>query len=332
MDAASVVPPEAIQTRHAVFDEAARLAGVVQVSADTFELSLHAPRIAAAAQPGQFVNVRVPCDGFGRRVFASEGAWRAAEPPRRPVLLRRPLSIYRTFAASGDGRLDTIALLVKVVGEGTRRLCGAEEGSELQMLGPLGNSFELPPAGAPAALVAGGCGWASLGMLARELRRRGHPTYAFIGAARADELPLRTMLGKRPTGFLDALPETCVTSRELDALGITVALAAEQGGQLFGGLVTELLETFLDGEHGRGAQLYGCGPWAMLRRVAELAAEHGAPCQLSFEKRMACGMGVCMSCVCEVRTPDGGRAHKRLCVDGPILRAEEVDWDGELRR
>jgi dihydroorotate dehydrogenase electron transfer subunit len=314
-----------------VFDEPARLADVVQVSADAFELVLSSPCIAQAARPGQFVNVLVPGGGFGQRVFESEAAWWAARPPSRPFLLRRPFSIYRAYAAAGDGPLDTIDLLIKVVGEGTRRLAETPVGTVLQVLGPLGRPFELPPPGVTAVLVAGGCGWASLGLLARELRGRGHPTYAFIGARTADTLPLRTALGPRPAGFLDALPESCVTSRELEELGIVVGLAAECGGQLFGGFVTDLLERFLASEHGRSAHVFGCGPWPMLRRVAELTMPSGAPCQLSFEKYMACGLGVCMSCVCEVVTPDGTPAHKRLCVDGPILRAEEVNWEEEMR-
>jgi dihydroorotate dehydrogenase electron transfer subunit len=314
-----------------VFDESARLVGCAQVSGEIFELALLSPCIAEAARPGQFVNVLVPCEGFGQRVFESEGAWRESARPSRPILVRRPFSVCRVYASADAGAPDTIELLVKVVGEGTRRLVGSEVGTELQVLGPLGVPFELPPAGAAAALVAGGCGWAALDMLARELRRRDHPTYAFIGAETADALPLRTIQGTRPSGFLDELPESCVTSRELEDLGIAVGLAAERGGQLYGGLVTDLLERFLESEHGRGAHVYACGPWAMLRRVAELAGGRDVPCQLSFEKRMACGMGVCMSCVCEVVAPDGTSAHKRLCVDGPILRAEEVDWEAEMR-
>ena len=315
----------------AVFDEAARVVGREQVSRDTFELMLLSPRIAAAARPGQFVNVRIPGGAFGRRVFADERAWRGASPRPRPVLLRRPFSVYRAYASAGGGRPDAVDLLIRVVGESTRRLAATEPGDELQVLGPLGKPFELPPQGAPAVLVAGGCGWASLGMLAAELRRRGHPTYAFIGAQTTEQLPLRTALGKRPHVFADQLPETCVTSRELERLGVVVALAAEEGGALYGGFVTELLREFLRTEVAHGVHVYACGPLPMLRRVAALARLYAAPCQLSLEKRMACGMGVCMSCVCAVVGPGGAKSHKRLCVDGPVLRGDEVDWHEEMR-
>ena len=317
-------------TPHRIHDETARLCSVTPVSPDTCELALASAQIAAAARPGQFVNVMVPGSRFGQRTFDSEAAWRAAEPRPRPVLLRRPFSIYRAHASSGRGVPDTIELLVKVIGEGTRQLCAAPLDTEVRVLGPLGNVFSFPPQGTAVALVAGGCGWASLAMLAHELRRRDHPTYAFIGAATEESLPLRTELGRRPTSFLDALPEMCVTSRELEELGVIVGMAALEGGRLYGGLVTDLLERFLQSEHGQGACVVACGPFAMLRRVAELAAEHDAPCQLSLEKRMACGMGACMSCVCETFAEDGSMEHKRLCQDGPVLDAREINWDEEL--
>jgi len=309
----------------AVFDELAQLAARRQVSPDTFELRLRAPRIAEAARPGQFANVLVPSAGFGTRAFDDADAWLARERGPSPTLIRRPFSIYRS-----DG--DSFDLLVKAVGRGSRQLAALEAGAELFVLGPLGNTFDLPPEGATAALVAGGCGWASLAMLARELRRRGHPTYAFIGAATVDDLPLDTREGPRPPHpFLDDLPRVCVTSQELEALGITVALAAEAGGQLYGGLVTDLLARFLRRDNAERVHVYACGPWAMLRCVAQLADEFGGPCQVSLEERMGCGLGVCNSCVVEVVLPDGTPGHRKLCTDGPVLNASEVNWEQERR-
>ena len=320
-----------------VHDEAAPLIARRQVSADTFELALHAPRIAVAARPGQFVNVMLPSPDFGYRVVDGED-WQDGRPGDRPFLIRRPFSIYRTYRTDRtdrsdvsdlpDAPADTLALLVKVVGEGTKFLAELPLGTTLQVLGPLGNEFRLPPAGAAAALVAGGCGWASLAMLARELRRLDHPTYAFIGAKTADGLPNETTEPRpRSHSILEGLPEVCVTSNELEALGVVVGLAAEEGGRLYGGFVTDLLAMFLQGPHGRGAHVYACGPWAMLARVAGLAREHKAPCQVSMEERMACGMGVCNSCVVEVILPEGQTGHKKLCVEGPVLDAAEVNWD-----
>jgi len=213
-----------------------------------------------------------------------------------------------------------------MVGPGTRQLARLSPGADVRILGPLGSSFELPPPGASAALVAGGCGWASLELLARELCRRAQRTYAFIGAKSVEEMPIPTALGKRPHPFLEDLPEACVTSRELEELGVIVALSAEQGGRVYGGLVTDLIEKFLKSDHGRNAHIYACGPWVMLRRVAELARDFDAPCQVALEERMGCGLGVCNSCVVEVILPDGAIGHKRLCQEGPVLDAYEVNW------
>ena len=311
------------------FDEPARLLSRRDVSPDTFELSLRSPRIAQAARPGQFVNVLLPSHGFGCRSFDSAEEWLAAPPRAQPTLIRRPFSIYRAYASDGRATPDTIDLLVKMAGRGTRLLAETPLDTELSVLGPLGNTFALPKPDASAALVAGGCGWASLAMLARALRARGHPVYAFIGAGTVADLPLDTSEGRRPHSFLDELPEVCVTSRELEELGVTVALAAEKGGKLYGGLVTDLLAKFLKRDGAETVHVYACGPWAMLRVAAQLADEFGARCQVSLEERMGCGVGVCNSCVVEVFLADGSIGHKKLCTDGPVLDAAEVNWAQE---
>ena len=99
------------------------------------------------------------------------------------------------------------------------------------------------------------------------------------------------------------LPAVCVTAAELEDLGITVGLAAEEGGNLYRGLVTGLLERFLETDHARDAWLFACGPWAMLKKVAHLAQATSLRCQVALEEMMACGMGVCNSCVVEVVEP-----------------------------
>jgi len=314
-----------------VFDEAAPLIARKQVSADTFELALRCPRIAPVARPGQFVNVMLPSPDFGYRV-RDDAAWHDSGSGGRPFLIRRPFSIYRTYGThetrgtdEPEAPHDTLVVLVKVVGEGTRQLVGLPVGTGLKVLGPLGNGFRLPPHGATALLVAGGCGWASLGLLAGELRRRRHPTYAFIGARTLEELPIET--AERRPALAGGLADACVTATELEALGVVVGLAAEQGGRVYGGLVTDLLARFLEEKSLAAVRAYACGPWAMLRRVAELCRQHAVPCQVALEERMACGMGVCNSCVVEVILPDGSIGHKKLCTDGPVLDAAEVKWE-----
>jgi len=98
---------------------------------------------------------------------------------------------------------------------------------------------------------------------------------------------------------------------------------------VFGGFVTELLDEFLRGRHVSHPHVYACGPWGMLRHVAEFAHAVASPCQVALEERMGCGVGVCNSCVVDVFLPDGSTGHKKLCTDGPVLDAAEVDWEQE---
>ena len=305
-----------------VFDEAAPLVERRQVGRDIVELTFQAPRIARTAAPGQFVNVLLPSHDFTYKVH---DRWPSTSPPR-PFLLRRPFGIYR---ADPDG--GRVAILVRLVGEGTRALARLRPSEPVKLLGPLGKGFDLPPDGAAAILVAGGCGWASLGMLARTLAQRGNPTYAFIGAATTDELPVETTERAidQAHPLAGELPGVCVTAAELEELGITVGLAAEEGGNLYRGLVTGLLERFVETNRVRDAWLFACGPWPMLEKVARLARSRGLRCQVALEEMMACGMGVCNSCVVEVVEPDGSIAHRKLCTDGPVLDAAVVNWNRE---
>jgi len=268
-----------------VFDEVAALAARGQVARSIFRLTFQAPRIARLAKPGQFVNILVPSPGFGYRVH---DRWPPPMEGSRPFLLRRPFSIYDADPDAGE-----IGVLVRVVGEGTRALSRLAVGERVKVLGPLGRGFDLPPPGTTAVLVAGGCGWASLGLLARQLASRGNPTYAFIGAATTDELPVETTqrVIDQNHPLADRLPRACVTAAELEDLGITVGLAAEEGGDLYGGVVTDLLEHFLASPGARGAWIFACGPWAMLARVAELARNTRNHCQVALEEMMACGLG-----------------------------------------
>ena len=184
--------------RGSIHDEGATVVGLRAVAADTFEITLRSPKIAAAARAGQFVNVLLPSPPGGYRIL-DEADWRAERPGPRPTLLRRPFGVYRRAG-------DTFDILVKVIGDGTRQLATLALGTTLQVLGPLGNTFSPPPAGSVAALVAGGCGWAGLGLLARELRERKIETVAFIGAATEAEIPVDTTETTMREPFLPELP------------------------------------------------------------------------------------------------------------------------------
>ena len=249
-----------------------------QVRPGHFKMRLELPERWGEIRPGQFVHIKI-------------GG--STDP-----LLRRPFSFYDV----GEGWFE---VLYKVVGRGTELLSKAEEGDELDVLGPLGNGFRIGGSIALALLVGGGVGVASLFLLARKLRERGISVLALIGASTSERL-------------------LCVD--ELRSLGAEVRVATEDGSAGFKGTVVELMEEAIGGLKGVKAQIYACGPIGMLEGVCR--ARKGLPAQLSFESRMACGLGICLGCVIPTVS---GRRYLRVCVDGPVFEADWIDWEG-LRR
>jgi dihydroorotate dehydrogenase electron transfer subunit len=188
-------------------------------------------------------------------------------------------------------RDERLAFLVDPIGPGTERLAELEPGEGLWLVGPLGIGFSAPPRSARPVLVAGGVGLAPLVILAEELR-----------AAGRDPLVL--------TGFRSA------AHAEAAALVDPVGLATDDGSAGHHGLVTELLSRALP----ENPAVYACGPPQMLESVRSLCSEWAVPAQLALEEAMACGFGACFGCV--VRTREG---YRRICVDGPVLAAAELD-------
>jgi dihydroorotate dehydrogenase electron transfer subunit len=222
------------------------------------------------------------------------------------AFLPRAISVADTApAGKGGTRLD---FLLDDVGPGTERLCALGEGERAWITGPLGNAFasprEVAPGAAGAVLVGGGVGVAPLALLRREF------------SARA--VPHRVLLGFRDRAHTGGLDLFCGSS---GALCPEVRLATEDGHAGHQGLVTELLLPILAGDDAASGVVYACGPPAMLEAVRFLCAEHGVAVELALESPMACGFGACFGCA--VPKPGGG--FLRLCVDGPVLRGDQVE-------
>jgi dihydroorotate dehydrogenase electron transfer subunit len=206
-------------------------------------------------------------------------------------------------------------------------------GAVVSLLGPLGNGFEIGPSTArrKAILVGGGIGIAPFFALAESLRRRRIPTVAFLGGL--DEVNLPVALSPHvlaPSINIRGVAK-CLRAEEFEAMGIPTAISTESGRRGFKGYVSALLQGYLaalNAQEVREHEIFTCGPWGMLAAVAEIARRRSISCQVLLEGVMGCGIGVCMSCVCDVQLPDGARGHKRICVDGPMFRAEEIDWTG----
>ncbi len=219
-------------------------------------------------------------------------------------LLRRPFALHRKGLRWNKRvrRQDGGEILFQVVGRGTRALARRVAGDMIDLLGPMGRGWRVPSEGG-AILVAGGMGVASLLCLAQEIppavRRR---TVALVGAKTRDRL-------------------WCVS--DLEGLGITVLVSVEQGRGGFRGSVLELLQARW-GEFSRSSpSLFVCGPMAMVKAVALWAAAQGVPCQASLESSMGCGTGVCLGCAVKAR---GGPGYVRVCKEGPVFDAGEIDW------
>ncbi len=222
----------------------------------------------------------------------------SAEPP-----LRRPFSIYGT-----DTDASTVTLFVKAVGPGSRALCALEPEDLALCLGPLGRAFSPPPPATEAVLVAGGYGVAPFRLLAEQWRDRGVGTRLFYGGRSAIDLPL-----------LDRLRD----------LGIALTPATEDGSLGERGRVSVPLERHLDAAPGP-VKLYACGPEAMMREVARIAAVRGLPAEVSLDPWMGCGVGTCLGCVVRVQSGDEARPKYRCaCTEGPVFDAARVVWPGE---
>ncbi|MBI3080300.1 MAG: dihydroorotate dehydrogenase electron transfer subunit [candidate division NC10 bacterium] len=263
-----------------------------------FCVAVEAEGLSATFRPGQFFMLRVE---------------NGSDP-----LLPRAYSIYR-MARSRRGRGARVDLLYKVVGRGTAQLAGLRAGAAVDLLGPLGNAFTVPPGTRELLLVAGGIGVPPVVALAEALaasRRNGR-------SGRSQRPAIVAFLGGR------SKPDI-LCAADFRRAGARAGVATEDGSAGERGLVTDLLERHLEGGSPAGRAIYACGPPGMLRRIAELAAAHEVPGQLSMEAPMGCGIGICMGCAIPVRwhEADGREAvrYRLCCTDGPVFEADEVVW------
>ena len=213
-------------------------------------------------------------------------------------LLRRPLSIH----ACERGRL---AVFFQVAGRGTEILAAREEGEALDILGPLGRGFTLDAAleGRRVLCVGGGRGIAPMYFLARELKALGAEPLVLYGGRTAADIPLRS---------------------RFERAGLPLLCATDDGSFGFPGFVTALAAKELDRDP--PAFLFACGPDAMMRAAAELAAARSVPAELSLESMMGCGIGACWGCVKRIRG-ESGEGWVKICEDGPVFSRERVVWD-----
>ena len=207
-------------------------------------------------------------------------------------LLPRPISICEV-----NKQESTLRVVYRVVGGGTEELSTYTAGDKIDIIGPLGNGF-VKRAGKKAILIGGGIGIPPMVELAKELK---------------DIAEVQIVAGYRNELFL---------TEELESNG-TLFIATEDGSTGTKGTVIDAIKE----QNVEGAVIYACGPTPMLKAIKEYALEKKIECQLSLEERMACGIGACLACVCKSTNKDHHTNvnNKRICKDGPVFLAEEVD-------
>ena len=218
------------------------------------------------------------------------------------LILRRAFAISRVSHRSdkGDG---TMELIVAAHGAGSRWLCSQLEGATLDVVVPLGTAFGIPTEPAQALLIGGGYGSAPLFGLAEVLKSRGCRVDMILGASTASKI-YAPIEGKRSVNSLKIYTED----------GSTGTL----------GKVTDPIPSLID--EGVVDVIYSCGPMAMLAAISQIANAADIVHQCAVEESMACGIGVCMTCVLPVENIDGHVAMLRTCIDGPVMDGANVQW------
>lgn len=267
----------------------------VCVGQDTFRMTFRCPEIAARFLPGQFIMVRLV----------------GSNDP----LLGRPLAVYDA-TLDPDNRAAGLSIVYLTVGKATRLLASCVPGERLEVWGPLGNGFPPTPS-EHLIMVAGGIGQTPFLALAQEylgLRVYGDPPRS---VPRASQVTL--CYGAKSQSHLAGVDD-------FRRVGVDVCLATEDGSAGHRGLVTELIEPLVR-ESQAACRLVCCGPERMMAATARLAKELNIPCQVSLETPMACGIGICFSCVAKVRDRSGAWDYRRTCVEGPVFDAQDIEFE-----
>ena len=218
------------------------------------------------------------------------------------MVLRRAFAISRTSESAQYG--GTIELIVAPHGSGSKWLCAQSEGVEVDVVTPLGTAFGIPTEPVNALLIGGGYGSAPLFGLADVLKSRGCKVDMLLGASVGQKI-YAPMEGKRSVNSLRIFTED-------GSMGET------------GRVTSQLAEIIREREI---EIIYSCGPMAMLRAITDIASEQDVIHQCAVEEAMACGIGICMTCVLPVRDESGAISMKRSCIDGPVMDGASVCWD-----
>ena len=266
--------------------------GVVQVTGE----------LIATRRAGAYHHLTFVAPGLAELARPGQFVALAVGGETSATLLRRCFSIHKVSPSGTYG--GTVDVVISAVGPGTRWLSTLRAHDEVDIVGPLGRAFPLPTEPVACVLVGGGYGSAPLFWLAEALRARGCHVEMVLGAATESKL----------FGVVEA-------RRAADGVTVTT----DDGSAGVRGWVSDVLPEVI--RRSGAAVVYGCGPMAMLESVTRIATAEGAVAQVAVEESMACGVGICMTCVLPVAGNDGVTRMVRSCVEGPVFRGDRVRWD-----
>ncbi len=241
-----------------------------RLSETIYDFTVCCPEMASKAKPGQFLHILCGGDAY----------------------LRRPISICDVI-----GKRD-IRFIFETRGKGTEALSQQKVGDHLDILGPLGNGFELHSEDKDAILLIGG----------------GIGIFPLLNLAKQLDGKATVLLGFRNK-------DAVLMAEEFRAVSKNVFIATDDGSCGYHGFVTDVMKNILTSNP--VSRVYTCGPTPMMQKIAEMAMDAGIPCQVSLEERMGCGVGACVTCTCKVNG-----SNKRVCKDGPVFDGREVEWHG----
>ncbi len=235
-----------------------------------YDYTVECPEMAVKAKAGQFLHIL--CGG--------------------EAYLRRPISICDVIEEK------YLRFIFEVRGTGTDELSKRVVGDDIDILGPLGNGFDVHPEDEDAVLVVGG----------------GIGVFPLLNLTRKLEGKATMLLGFRNK-------DAVVMTDEFESICKDMFVATDDGSCGYHGFVTDILKKIL--ESNKVSRIYTCGPTPMMKLVSSIAMEYNVPVQVSLEERMGCGVGACVTCTCTV-----AGARKRVCKDGPVFNGAEVEWNG----
>ncbi len=282
----------------------------------TFELEKKAKTVFSKAVPGQFAEIAVSGLALPPQNSIPQ---QLTDISQRNVILRRPFS----FADVVTGQDSVVVeILYAVVGAATIRMKTLKTGDKISIIGPLGNGFSLPEKKL-AILVAGGMGAPPLVHLSSLIKSQCPDTemVVFVGTKSISDLAFFEVKA-------DRFNKTKITLGEFDRHKIKAHISTDDGSAGSKGFVTGLLKEWLTQNKPdiNNTIMYACGPEPMLRAAAAVSGEFKIPCQVSLERRMACGTGLCQGCAVKCIDKTGAEFYKLCCKDGPVFWSDEVVW------